>query len=109
VLKLTIKKLARYAGPVFVPYILISPGKAHAADALTQLATKTFVNGPGSVVVMIVLICLVSWIGQYLIKAIGKGQWAELINVATTLTSLLLVIGVAGKVLIELAKFAGLK
>jgi len=106
---LTLKKLTRYAGPFFVPYILISSGKAHAADPLTELATKTFVNGPGSVVVMIILICLVSWIGQYLVKATGKGQWAELINVATTLTSLLLVIGVAGKVLIELAKFAGLR
>jgi hypothetical protein len=86
---------------------LLTPTIARA-DGLSQLAAKTFVSGPGSVIVGMVLISIVSWIGQSLVKATNKTQWAAFIDTATTLTFLSMVIGVALLVLHKFLSVAGL-
>jgi hypothetical protein len=94
-------------GGTFLLLCLLTPTYAHASG-VSELARKTFLEGPGLVVMSMVLIGLVSWLGAALLKITNRGQIAQLVETGAVLTCLLMVAGVAWKVLAQLFKFAGL-
>ena len=79
-------------------------------DGLYEIARATFfLGGPGAVMFQFTLIGLVSWLLNYLLHAINKGAFADLVKVAALLACIGIIAGLAWNVLITIAGIAGLK
>ena len=95
--------LVTATGAVLIP-------AAAEANGLLDIARSTFSpGGPGAVMFQFTLIGLVGWLLNYLLHAINKGAFADLVKVA----GLLACIGIVGKlawdVLMTIAGIAGLR
>lgn len=56
-------------------------------------------SSPGFIILSLVLLAVVSWLGELLAGAVNKGQIAMMIKTGTTLIAILLVLGVAVQLL----------
>lgn len=76
---------------------------------MAQLAYETFgPGGPGSVLIQLMLIGVVSWLLSYITTAAGKGQISNMIQAVTTFVCIGIIAGVAWSTILTVAKIAGL-
>ena len=95
-------KVAVVSGVVLAPTIA-------EANGLFDIAKSTFSpGGPGAVMFQFTLIGLVSWLLNYLLHAINKGAFADLVKVAALLACIGIIGGLAYNVLMTIAGIAGL-
>lgn len=89
-------KLARFCAQSFMA-LGVSAAPAFAGmDSIGKAAGLTFGAGsPGLVIIQLMLIAVVGWLAGYIASAVGKGQIAGMIHIATVFTCITLVAGVA--------------
>ena len=64
-------------------------------------------SSPGFIILSLVMLAVVSWLGELLAGAINKGQIAMMIKTGTTLVAILLVLGVVVQLLSRFFALAG--
>ncbi|WP_041272375.1 hypothetical protein [Desulfitobacterium hafniense] len=52
-------------------------------------------SSPGFIILSLVLLAVVSWLGELIAGAVNKGQIAMMIRTGTTIVAILMVLGVA--------------
>lgn len=98
-----VKVLVATSGALLVPAMA-------EANGLMDIATETFrPGGPGAVMFQFTLIGLVSWLLNYLLHAINKSAFADLVKVAALLACIGIIGGLAYNVLMTIAGIAGLR
>ena len=67
---------------------------------MAEAAAKVFGPGsPGFVILGLVLLAVVSWVGEWIASAVNKGQLAAMIKTASLIVGVLFVLGVAVELL----------
>lgn len=68
---------------------------------------KSLFQGPGAVVLQIAFLAIGTWIAEFIVKAIGKGQYVRLIVVAGLFVGFSLVLYTVSGALAEALKVMG--
>ncbi|MDQ7790356.1 MAG: hypothetical protein RDU41_09945 [Clostridia bacterium] len=98
------KVIIRAAGTAAVLSILVVP--AEAAGGFSDVARRTF-SGEAAVILQLLSLGLVSFIGENLMTALGRGNVASMIKVASGMVALLLIASLVWKLLATALGFAG--
>jgi len=78
------------------------------ANPITEIAKTTFgPGGPGVVIAELMLIAVVGWLCSYIARAVGKGQIADMINIAAVFSCIAVIAGVAWNAINAVGKFLG--
>jgi hypothetical protein len=76
---------------------------------LTKIAAETFAfGGPGAILFQLMLIGVVSWLLAYVCAAVNKGQIADMIRVVSLFLGIGMITAEALKVILAIAKIAGI-
>lgn len=68
---------------------------------------KTLFQGPGAVLIQLAFLAFGTFIAEFIVSALGKGQYARLIVTAGLFTAFTLVLHTIGRALSEASKIMG--
>jgi hypothetical protein len=63
-------------------------------------------SSPGFVILLLVLVAVLSWLGELITSSLGKGQIASMIRTASLVSAILLVVGIVWQLLIKFFNLA---
>ena len=89
--------------------LLGAPAAVEASSVLSQIGAETFgPGGPGFVMFQFLIIGIVSWLMKYLLAAINKSAYADLIQVAALLACITIIGGLLWSAILAIARIAGI-
>lgn len=100
-----------FKGLVLVALLSLTVSHSAAyATTLNQIAASTFgTGGVGVVLIQLMLCAVVGWLLTYIASAVGQGQIAGMIRIATVFICISLVADTAWKAIKVVAAMAGIK